>query len=184
MQEIYSEEIQILKKKKAKLERELEIKLSFKENDVFVEGRADQEYTAIQVIQAINTGFSLDYALQLKDEDNLLQIVHIKDLTKRHDLERIRARIIGTEGRTLQTLHNLTNCAISLKDNQVGIIGNTEDIEDAIQAIQSIIHGSKQGNVYARIEKNKKKRRIRGKIQIKDELDKRPREDSNLQPHG
>jgi KH domain-containing protein len=159
MQEIYVENIRRVLKNKDKLEKELEIKITNKGKNVFVDGEADKEYLAIEVLEAINLDFSVDQALVLKQENMLLQKLNIKDITKRQDLERVRARIIGTHGKTLKTLTNLTDCLISLEDNQVGIIGHAEDIEEAVQALTSLIQGSKQGNVYARVEREKKKKR-------------------------
>ncbi|GAF98139.1 unnamed protein product, partial [marine sediment metagenome] len=45
-------------------------------------------------------------------------------------------------------------------DNEIGIIGDTEDIEEAIQAVTSLIQGSKQSNVYTHAEKEMKKKRL------------------------
>ena len=58
---------------------------------------------------------------------------------------------------------SLTNCEISLKDNKIGIIGNTENMEEAIQALTSLVQGSKQGNVYSRVEREEKRKRMRDK---------------------
>ena len=160
VQEIYVEPIRKIILNKKKLEKELEIKITNKGKLVFVDGEADKEFEALQVIEAINLNFSIENALLLKQEDVILQTIHIKDITKRHDLERIRARIIGTKGKTLKTLTNLTDCYFSLSDNEIGIIGNAEDIEEARQAIISLIQGSKQSNVYARAEKIKKQKRL------------------------
>ncbi len=114
-------------------------------------------------MEAINLGFSAERALLLKNPEILLQIINIKNATKKHNLEAIRARIIGTRGKTLKTVNNLTNCLISLKDNQVGIIGDYEYIADAIQAMTSLVRGSKQGHVYGRLERERKKKRLRDK---------------------
>jgi len=169
VQEIYTEFIKKIMQNKRNLELELEVKITNQGRNLFVDGKADKEFTAIQVIEAINCGFSVPRALLLKDEAVILQTIHIKDITKRHDLERVRARIIGKQGGTLRTLNNLTNCEFSLNDNEIGIIGNTEDIEEAIQSVTSLIQGSKQGNVYAHAEKEMKKKR-QEPINIKNEL--------------
>ena len=97
--------------------------------------------------------------MELKNEGFIFQKINIKNITRRNDLERIRARIIGTKGKTLRTLQSLTNCEFSIKNNEIGIIGPVEEIEEAIQAATSLVQGSKQGNVYSRLEKNKKKKR-------------------------
>lgn len=163
MQEIYAEFLQKILKNKGRLEKELDVKITNKGKNIFIDGSAENEYLALQVVEAINLGFSVDRALLLKEENTCLQTLNIKDLTKRKNWEEIRGRVIGTKGRTLKTLNKLTNCAISLNGNDIGIIGSWEDMEDAIQALTSLVQGSKQGNVYGRLEREKKKRRLIGK---------------------
>jgi len=168
MQEIYTEFIQKVLQNKNRLEQELEVKLTNQGKNLFIDGEPDKEFIAIQIIKAINSGFSIAKALLLKKEDVILQIINIKDITKRKDLERIRARIIGAEGKTLKTLNNLTCCEFAIQDNCIGIIGDTEDIKEAIQAIISLIQGSKQANVYAHAEKEMKKKRMQDQLILKD----------------
>lgn len=160
MQKIYVENIKEVLRNKNKLEKELEIKMKHKGKDVFVNGKAEKEFIAIEILKAINLGFSVNSALMLKKENFILQTINIKDVTKRNDLKTVRSRIIGTYGKTLKTLKILTDCSLSLKDNQIGIIGDVEEIADAIQAITSIIQGSKQSNVYGKLEKKRKRKKL------------------------
>jgi len=160
MQEIYVGNVGKVLQNKKKLESELEVKITNKGKLIFVDGKAEKEFTALQVMEAIKLGFSVDKALLLQNEEIILQTVHIKDITKRQDLGRVRARIIGTQGKTLKTLNNITNCEFSVLDNEVGIIGSTEAIEDGKQSIISIVQGSKQSNVYSRAEKQRKRKRL------------------------
>lgn len=171
MQEIYVENIKEVLRNKKLLEKELFIMLSNKGKNFFVKGNIEDEYLALKILEAVNFGFSVEQALELKQEGIMFQILNIKDITRRHDLGRIKARIIGKKGKTLNTLKNLTNCKISLHNNQVGIIGPILEIEDAMQAITSLIQGSKQGNVYARLEKQRKKKRLEKSFNfIKDNI--------------
>ncbi len=163
MQETYIESLAKVIRNKLKLEKQLNIKITNKGKNIFINGKPENEFTAIEILKAINMGFSTDCALQLKQENIILQIVNIKDITKRNDLERVRARIIGTHGKTLKTLENLTQCSLSLHDNQIGIIGDAEEIKDVIQSVISLIQGSKQNNVYARLERQRKKKRLENK---------------------
>lgn len=159
MQEIYVENIKEFIRAKSKLEKSLGIKLFNKGKNVFVEGPADKEFIALKILEAIKIGFSADRSLELKNENFMIQKINIKNITKRNDLSRIRARIIGTKGKTLRTLKGLTDCDFAMSDNEIGIIGPIDEIEEAIQAITSIIQGSKQGNVYSRLEKKRKKKK-------------------------
>jgi len=166
-QEIYVENIKEVLKNKPELEKELNIKLINKGKLFFIEGDGEDEYMGLKVLGAVNLGFSVERALLLKNEDTILNILNIKDITKRNDLERVRGRIIGTHGKTIANMCKLTDCQISLHDNQVGIIGNINDIKEATIALRILIQGSRQGNVYARLEKKKKQKRLSPKEIIK-----------------
>ena len=54
MQEIYIENLKQVLQNKKKLESELEIILTNKGKNIFVEGQADKEFIAIEVLKAIN----------------------------------------------------------------------------------------------------------------------------------
>jgi ribosomal RNA assembly protein len=144
-------------KSRLKLERFLNVRITNRGREVKIEGSAEDEYAAEKIIDALNFGFPLGVALLIKEEDNVFEVVRIKDHTTRHDLERVRGRIIGKGGGTLKTLNELTKCYFELKDNEVGILGHPEYIENAQEALISLIKGSKQSNVYAHLEKNQVK---------------------------
>lgn len=157
MKKIFSEKLLRIIKNKKRLEKELNVKITNKGKDVFVEGEAEDEYSAEKVIDALNFGFPYENALLIKKKNFIFEVLNIKDYTKRKDLERIRARIIGKGGGTLKTLQQLTKCYFELKDNNVGIIGNPEYIKNAQEAVISVIRGAKQSNVYTSLEKNQTK---------------------------
>ena len=157
MKTIYSEKLPRILKSKKRLEQKLNIKITNRGKEVSIQGEPEDEYIAEKVLDALNFGFPFSNALTIKTEDFMFEIINIKEHTKRKDLERIRARIIGKGGRTLKTFCNLTKCFFELKDNEIGIIGHPEHIENAQEAIISIIKGSKQSNVYSFLEKRQTK---------------------------
>lgn len=159
MQEIYVDNINEVLRNKKNIEKELNVIILNKGKLVFIKGNAENEFLTLNVLGAINCGFSLDKSLKLKDEHCMIYTLHIKDLTRRRDLNIIRGRIIGTKGKTLKTLKQLTHCDFATKDNSVSIIGDADEIEDAIQALKSIVYGSKHGNVYGRLEKRRKEKK-------------------------
>lgn len=144
----------ILKNKK-RLEEALKIKITNRGKEVTIDGEAPDEYIAEQVIDALNFGFPYSAAMSIIKEDNLFEIINIKDYTHRLDLKSVRARIIGTSGKTLKTISELSQCHIELKDNLIGIIGPPENIRLTQSAIIKIIQGSKQSNAYLMLEKDK-----------------------------
>jgi|TARA_Y100000031_G_scaffold87305_1_gene96029 ribosomal RNA assembly protein len=154
MKKIILEKLHRITKNKKKLEKELNVKITNRGKEVFIDGEPEDEYYAEKVIDALNFGFPFETALTIKKENLIFEILNIKDYTRRKDLERIKARIIGKKGKTLSVLHGLTKCSFELKDNTVGIIGNPEYIKNAQEAVIAIIKGSKQSNVYNFLEKN------------------------------
>jgi ribosomal RNA assembly protein len=141
------------------LEKKLKIKISIKGKSVSFEGTALNEYEASLVLDAINLGFSSKKALQLTDEDYIFRRIFIKDFSNKKNLKEVKARIIGTKGRTKKTIENISNCDIVIHNNEIGIIGSAESIEDLITAITSLIRGTKQSNTYKYLEKINKNRK-------------------------
>ena len=157
MQEIYTESARKILQNKARLEKELKVEIRNRGRLIFVEGKGEDEYLAIEVIEALNLGFKIEQALLLTQEDFIFEKINIKDLTKRHDLDRIKGRLIGTRGKTKKTIENLSDCFLAIHDNTVGVIGRAEEIEKAMQAVESIIQGSKQNKVYGYLERENAK---------------------------
>ena len=141
-----------LKRTKAELEKALKVKITIKDKEVTIEGNPVDEYEADIVLRAIGLGFSAKKALLLKDEGMIFRKINIKDYTRRKNLSEIKARLIGTEGKTKKTIEEISNTDIVIKNNEVGLIGEAESIDNATTAIINLIRGSKQANVYRYLE--------------------------------
>lgn len=157
MKKIISDKLPRILRNKTKLEKELKVKITNRGKEVYINGKPQDEYITEKIIDALEFGFPFSVAMEIKKQDLTFEKINIKDYTKRQDLERVRARIIGTKGKTLKTLCGLTHCYFELKDNEIGIVGLPEHIENAQEALISIIKGSKQANVYKHLEKNQPK---------------------------
>jgi len=144
---------------KKELENRLDVRIKIGKGRIFFEGEANNEFIAEKVFEAINAGFSIDKALLLLREDFVFEKINIKNFTRHKNLQEVRARIIGTKGKTLQLLTKLSNCFIELKDNELYIIGEADDIEDCMQALRSLVGGAKQGNVYKYLEKARRRKK-------------------------
>ena len=154
MRKLIADKLPRIVKSKKKLQEKLKVKITNRGKEVSISGKPENEYIAEKVIRAINFGFDFSTAILIKEEDFVFEILNIKDYTRRHDLERVRARIIGKKGKTLNTLSQLTKCDFELKNNKIGIIGDPEYIKNAQDAIIHLIKGAKQSNVYSYLEKH------------------------------
>ena len=155
MKTIISEKLPRILKNKKILEEKLNIKISNRGKEISISGKAVDEYIAEKVIDALDLGFPFSKAISIKEEGFLFEILNIKDYTTRKDLKRVRARIIGKNGKVLKTLTKLTGCFFEIKENHIGIIGEAQAIERAQEAIISIIKGTKHSNIYSRLEREK-----------------------------
>lgn len=140
------------------LEEELDIKLKIsKSGEITIQGKTLERYAAIRVLQAISFGFSPDEALQLKNTDYTFEVIHIKDFAKtKHRLREIRARLIGKRGRVRKTLQDLGNISLHISNKKIGIIGKTEDVFVAKDAIKSLIRGAKHARIFKWLENKKR----------------------------
>jgi ribosomal RNA assembly protein len=155
MEQIYSNNTRKILQNKKNLEQSLKIKISAKNNIIFLEGKAEDEFLALEVIEAINLGFSIPKSLFLKEDNTIFKKILIKPIAKRNNLSQVRARIIGTKRKVLDTIESLTDTFIVLHENEVGIIGSIENAEKAEYVLKRIIAGSKHANMYAWLEKKK-----------------------------
>ncbi len=144
-----------LRKNKNKLEEKLNIELNIKGKKVTLKGESLDEYEATLVLDAINFGFSAQKALLIKEQGMLFRIINIKKFTQKKNLEQVRSRAIGKQGKTKKTIEHLTNSHIVIKENEIGIIGAPESINSLITALTSLIRGKKQSTTYAFLEKQR-----------------------------
>jgi len=89
----------------------------------------------------VPVGINAVVYFQVQSAENA--ILNIKDYMRGKNVARVKGRIVGESGRALQTLSQLSDCYFEIKGNQVGIIGDPENIENAQNAIIMLIKGSK-----------------------------------------
>jgi ribosomal RNA assembly protein len=154
MVKILVEKLPRITKNRKRLSELLNLKITNRGKEVFIEGSAEDEFLGQKVIEALDFGFPFAHAAILKKDNLDFEVINLKEHTKRKDPSSIRARIIGKGGKAIKTLADLTDCFIELNENKIGIIGNPENIERATEALIQLIQGAKHGNVYKGLEKN------------------------------
>jgi ribosomal RNA assembly protein len=153
MRIIVVESMNKIKKAVPAIENKIKVKISFGKDRVNVVGSELNEFLVEEIIRAVDFGFHIDDAILLKNEDFVLGFIDIKEHTRRKNLKDVRARVIGTNGKARKTLENLTGSVIVIKSNQIGVIVDSDHLDTTIQAIESLIQGSKHGNVFSYLEK-------------------------------
>jgi len=144
---------------KAMLQKRCKVKLDIgKDGGVSIlspEEDGLKEWKALDIVKAVGRGFNPKYAMVLLKEDRVLSIINLYDLLnhKESDMRRIKARIIGEEGKARKTLERLTNTKISVYGKTVSIIGSEEGVRATEKAIQMIIDGARHAAVYRFLER-------------------------------
>lgn len=102
-----------------------------------------------QIIKAIARGFSIQNALRLKRDDFMLELIDLDEWTRtKNDMNRMKARIIGREGNTKKRIIESTGCEMVISGKTIGLIGETENVALARQALTKLLKGAKHVTVY------------------------------------
>lgn len=137
------------------LENKLEVSINIHTNEILIEGESLDVMKAKDIIEALDLGFSNNKAFKLFKEGNQLKVVELKEhFSSRKSIDRIKARIIGTDGKTRKLIEEYSGALISIHGDRVSIIGNYQEVSVASNAVEMFINGSKHARVYEYLEQN------------------------------
>ncbi|WP_054854218.1 KH domain-containing protein [Vulcanisaeta distributa] len=124
----------------------------------------DQLMKAKNIIEAISYGFDYNDAQNLRSDDYTLEIIDLRDYVdkdKSNHISRIKARIIGEDGRAKRVLQELTDTNIAIGDKYIAILGLYENVKVAREAIEMLIRGRQHATVYRWIQNWRRESRYR-----------------------
>lgn len=131
----------------SKIKKSLNVKLSFEENCVSMEGEGLELLQAKTIVKAVGRGFSPENAFRLLNEDENLETIELNQFNDNR-IKIIKSRLIGTGGKAWKMIENFSGCSLSIYGKTVSLIGNYEQLNIAREAIKMIIRGSKHSKVY------------------------------------
>ncbi|MBD3259744.1 RNA-processing protein [Candidatus Woesearchaeota archaeon] len=161
---IPKERIAVLIGKDGEIKKEIEdrtgtkLEIDSEEGDIFITGDDGLKiFDAREVIHAIGRGFNPQTAFLLLKGDYVFEIISIKDFapTKKAE-QRLKGRVIGTEGKTRNVIETLTESYISVYGKTISIIGQPEAASNAKQAIVQLLRGAQHSTVYSWLERKRK----------------------------
>jgi|TARA_B100002003_G_C13930715_1_gene452135 ribosomal RNA assembly protein len=155
------------------VEKETSTKLDVdsEEGDVFVSGEDSIKlFDAREIINAIGRGFNPSVALKLKKMDYGFELLNLNDIARnKNDMQRLKGRVIGQEGKSRKVIEELTNCDICVYGKTIGIIGPIEEVANARKSIEMLLEGAMHASVYKFLEAKRRDTKMMG---IKDQLPK------------
>ena len=115
------------------------------------------------IVKAIGRGFSPQKALKLIDENLDFYVFHITEFVGKKDshIKRVKARVIGRQGKTKNILEKLTDSDISVYGHTISIISSLTNIDITKKAIDMLLRGSKHATVYRFVEREMKNLKIK-----------------------
>jgi ribosomal RNA assembly protein len=75
-------------------------------------------------------------------------------------MERIKGRIIGEEGKSRRTIEDLTDTYISVYGHSVGLIGKSDQIKIASDAVTMLSKGKSHKTVYNMLQEARRKAKM------------------------
>ncbi len=113
---------------------------------------------AKDVVTAIGRGFAPEIAFRLiRNDEEIFDLVDLRLTFGRSDsdIQRIKGRIIGSEGKTRRLIEELTEANVAVYGHTVGIIGSFEEADAARNAVQMIIEGCEHKTVYRYLQRKR-----------------------------
>ncbi|CCW61438.1 unnamed protein product [Phytomonas sp. EM1] len=106
-------------------------------------------------VKAVVAGFEVkDAVALLRMDDVYIEGFEIKDVRANlqgDNLSRCIGRLSGSHGKTKYTIENVTRTRIVIADTKIWIMGTTQNIRVARDALCDLIRGSPAAKVYTRI---------------------------------
>jgi len=114
------------------------------------------------LVKAVGRGFSPQRAMRLLKDDQFFAVIDIQDYVgkKVDHVRRMRARVIGTGGKTRRVIEELSEAELSVYGDTVAIIGDPVSLDIARTAVDMILNGSEHSAVYSYLEHTRRERRL------------------------
>lgn len=116
-------------------------------------------FRAKEVITAIGRGFAPERAFRLIDDEELLfEVIDLREMfgTSQSELQRVKGRLIGQEGKTRRIIEELTEADVSIHGHTVAIIADMDQMEIAREAVKMILRGSMHSTVYRYLHRKRR----------------------------
>ena len=142
----------------------VELHIDSETGNVTITLRADVEdpsyiFKAREVVTAIARGFSPERALRLLSKDDAsLHVIDLHEIVgkSQSDMNRLKGRVIGQDGKTRRIVEELTNANITVYGHTISIIGNLDELEIAKEAVQMLLRGSQHRTVYRYLHRKRR----------------------------
>jgi len=136
----------------------LDVKMWAADNVVEIEGEdAMTVMRAKEIVRAFGRGFDWNDALDLVDDEYMLDVINMTDFAGKSRNRQIvlRGRVIGTDGKSKDIIEKYSGAKVAVHGKTVSIIGKWENVKVARDAIKALLSGAKHAGVFKTLEERK-----------------------------
>ena len=160
---------------KAEIERAFKVKLNVNSELGTIEVTPSEDnddpstiLRARDVVTAVGRGFSPERAMKLVDDDMVLDVIDLREIFGKNDsdINRIKGRVIGSEGKMRRLLEEMTEAKVSVYGSTVSIIGEFEAVTASRQAIEMLIKGKQHSSVYKFLRRTRSETKRRKTLEL------------------
>jgi ribosomal RNA assembly protein len=147
-------------KSKRRLEKQSDCSLDIDSDtgEVTIESSSSVDvYFVQEVVNAVGNGFNPSTASLILKKDYLFESIDINNYVGEKRVKQMKGRVIGTNGKTRETIEDLTETYLSVYEQNVSIIGRVEHIQAARQAVEKLLNGQSHSAVYKALERHRDK---------------------------
>ena len=114
------------------------------------------------IVKAIGRGFSPEHAFRLFQDETYFDVLDVTDYVGKGEkhIQRVRARIIGTGGKTRHIIEELSGANLSIQGNSIAMLGDVMEVKVAREAVEMILEGAPHSTVYKFLERKRKELRL------------------------
>ena len=160
---------------KAEIERTFKVKLNVNSElgTIEVTPSDDNEdpstiLRAKDVVTAVGRGFSPERAMKLVDDDMVLDVIDLREIFGKNesDINRIKGRVIGSEGKMRRLLEEMTDAKVSVYGSTISTIGEFDSVSASRQAIEMLIKGKQHSSVYKFLRRTRSESKRRKTLEL------------------
>lgn len=142
----------------------VEIRVNSETGEVEVAGNeAERVMRAVEIVKAINYGFSPEKAFRLLSENQVFHLIDLASFVGKDykNLKRVKGRIIGEKGKAWRVIEETTKVYLSVYRHFVAFIGSFEDVILASEAVRRLINGVPHKAVYNFLFNERRREKLR-----------------------
>lgn len=164
------ERLQIIKHDKGLLKlisEQCNCTVKIEDDALIIEGDAYAQMNARSVIVAFGSGFDINHALTLINDERYFSTIDLKQIfSSENRIKQVISRVVGVKGKAKRYMESVSGAKMSIHGTTISFIGSYDSIYEAETGVRAIIEGRNHRIAYLRMEAAHRKNKQRNRAAI------------------